>query len=133
VRVLLHRFILCAAPGTIIDHKNGNGLDCTRENLRFVTSSQNQHNSGRRVYTGKRSSRFKGVHWHAETKKWVAQIMAARKYHYLGLFADEEDAARAYDAAATELHGNFARLNFPASPNRQSLRERDESSTGVRT
>jgi hypothetical protein len=113
VRVLLHRFILGAAPGTMIDHKNGNGLDCTRENLRLATRSQNQHNAGRRMYAGARSSRFKGVHWHRVTGKWVAQIMAARKYHYLGLFIDEEQAARAYDAAARELHGEFAQLNFP--------------------
>jgi hypothetical protein len=108
-RVTLHRFVLSAGSGSLVDHRNGNGLDCTRGNLRTATRGQNQHNSGPR----RGASRFKGVTWHRKAGKWLAQIMSDRVYRYLGLHATEQDAARAYDTAAKELHGEFARLNFP--------------------
>lgn len=111
-RVLLHRFILEAPAGQKIDHKDGNGLNNLRDNIRFATHNQNAQNAGRRVYMGKRSSRFKGISWSKVMNKWHAQIMANRKYHNLGYFESEEDAARAYDSAAKELHGEFARTNF---------------------
>jgi hypothetical protein len=105
-RVLLHRFL--AGNDSLVDHRDGNGLNNTRDNLRPATRGQNQHNSG------PRSGRYKGVTWHKGARKWLAQIMCDRKYRYLGLHAAEEDAARAYDRAARELHGEFARLNFPS-------------------
>ena len=106
-RVLLHRFILGASAGSLVDHKNGDGLDCTRENLRPATRGQNQYNSG------PRKGRFKGVTWHKRAGKWLAQISVDRKYRYLGLFTDEREAADAYDAAAKVLHGQFSRPNLP--------------------
>lgn len=106
-RVLLHRYLLAPPAGVVVDHENGDGLDCTRGNMRLATRGQNQHNSGPRKW------RFKGVSWHKKAGKWRAQIMADRKYRYLGLHATAEDAARAYDAAAKKLHGGFAWLNFP--------------------
>lgn len=109
VRVLLHRFVLDATHGVQVDHENGDGLDCRRCNLRFATHAQNMHNSKPRGG----SSAFKGVSWSKAVGKWRAQIMAGRKYRYLGAFESEAVAARAYDAAARELHGEFARLNFP--------------------
>ena len=111
-RTLLHRFILDAKAGQRVDHRDNNGLNCQRSNMRFATPSQNQHNSGRRIYKGMRSSRFKGVHWAKHVGKWLAQIACDRKRFYLGLFIEEEDAARAYDQKAKELHGEFAKLNF---------------------
>lgn len=117
VRVLLHRFLLDAPTGVMVDHKNGNGLDCTRGNLRVANRNQKQHNSGPRNGT----SRFKGVY--RKTKnRWAAQIKARQTYRYLGLFATEEDAASAYDEAAKELHGEFARLNFPDDTPRAEMR-----------
>lgn len=111
-RVLLHRVVMKVGPGETVDHRDGNGLNNTRDNLRIVVGGGNQHNSGHRQ-TKNRSSRFKGVSWHKGACKWRAQIMCDRKYHNLGLHATEEDAARAYDRAARELHGEFARVNFP--------------------
>ena len=106
-RVLMHRFILGDEAGPLTDHEDGDGLNNTRGNLRLATRSQNQHNSGPRC------GRFKGVTWHKRAGKWLAQIMANRQHRYLGLYESEKVAALAYDAAAKELHGEFAYLNFP--------------------
>ncbi len=108
----MHRFILGLCDGQRCDHKDNNGLNNQRSNLRIATAGQNQHNSGCRKYKGMRSSRFKGVHWAKNARKWLAQITANRKHYHLGLFENEEDAARAYDRKALELHGDFAKTNF---------------------
>lgn len=110
-RVLMHRFLLAAGRSSLVDHVDGNGLNNVRTNLRLANHGSNQHNSGPR--TGK----FKGVSWHAKAKKWVAQIMANCVRRHLGLFVSEEEAAKAYDGAAKELHRDFARLNFPEAVN----------------
>ena len=106
-RVTLHRFILSAPIGSTVDHKDGDGLNCRRGNMRLATHGQNMQNSS------VRRGRFKGVSWHKKANKWVAQIMADCKHYYLGLFEREEHAAKAYDMAAKELHGEYAKLNFP--------------------
>lgn len=106
--VRLHRVVLGVddAPG-VVDHINGDGLDNRRANLRLATFSQNMANSRARP-----SRRFKGVYWSNSHNGWRAQIMAdGRRYSY-GTFDTEEAAARAYDAAAKELFGPFARLHF---------------------
>ena len=107
----LHRLVLCARAGDIVDHIDGDGLNCVRHNLRFVTTAQNCHN---RTGAISASSRFKGVSLHRRSGKWQSQIKSGDKQRYLGLFADEADAARAYDAAALDLFGGYAALNFPA-------------------
>lgn len=89
-----------------IDHDNGIPGDDRLDNLRLATRSQNNANVGKRRNN---TSGFKGVFRCGN--RWKAQIGAARTV-YLGLFATPEDAARAYDAAALEHHGEFARLNF---------------------
>lgn len=107
----LHHFILGINDGALVDHRNMDGLDCRRENLRRATPSQNVCNRRKRCYEGGVSSKFKGVDLHVG--RWRAQIAKDGVRRHLGLFDSEEDAARAYDAAARDLHGEFARLNFP--------------------
>ena len=58
-------------------------------------------------------SKYKGVYWHKKDKRWQAQIGENKKRTYIGSYTNEMDAARAYDKKAKELHGEFARLNFP--------------------
>ena len=91
-----------------VDHRNRNGLDNRRLNLRPATSSQN--NANVRVIG---VSRFHGVSWHKSSRKWQAQITCNYQHTHVGLFTSEEEAARAYDAVARKLHGEFANLNFP--------------------
>jgi hypothetical protein len=117
-QVFLHRFIVGAASGTFVDHRNGDGLDCRRRNLRIATRRQNAENVTRSA--NQKRGGFKGVGWHARARKWQAGICAGsvkangkRARLHLGLFATAEEAARAYDRAAVEHFGEFASLNFP--------------------
>lgn len=103
-----HQIIGRPGTGCEIDHQDGNGINNQRYNLRLVTHEQNTMN--RRSTKG--VSRFKGVSWHKDRNKWLSQIQTSRKRKYLGYFNSEEDAARAYDAAALEYFGEFAALNF---------------------
>lgn len=91
----------------VTDHKNGNGLDNQRHNLRDATHSGNQAN--RHVAQG--SSPFKGVSWHKGKNTWTARITVNRRLHHLGDFDSEVSAARAYDAAARMLFGSYAATN----------------------
>jgi hypothetical protein len=90
------------------DHKDGDGLNNQRKNLRPCTKSQNSANRRKRNNT---TSRFKGVYWNKKAGKWRAQINPNREMKHLGLFRSEEDAARAYDKAALEIFGDFSLTN----------------------
>lgn len=91
-----------------LDHIDGNGLNNQRSNLRWGTRTQNRANSAK-YRSG--TNRFKGVSLFKQTGKYRARIGEAGRH--LGFFVLEEDAARAYDRAAIEMYGEFARLNFP--------------------
>lgn len=106
----LHQFIL-GFPGHLIDHENRNKLDCRRSNLRRADDTQNQANKARQ--RTKRTSRYKGVFWQANTSRFEARICCRGVRKYLGASVCEEEAARLYDAAAREYFGEFAYLNFP--------------------
>jgi len=94
----------------LTDHRNHDGLDNQRANLRPATQAQN--NANQRAREGL-TSRYKGTYWHRGGRKWAAQIQIDGTNHHLGLFSGEDDAARAYDAAALAAWGEFAHLNFP--------------------
>lgn len=108
--ILMHREILDAPFGLEVDHINGNTLDNCNCNLRLATHRENSYN---RAAHRDGSSRFKGVSWSRDRRKWLAKIDQGAKQKYLGLYSDEVAAALAYDQAARQMFGQFARLNFP--------------------
>lgn len=107
----MHRLILGLVPGDgqRVDHRDLNGLNNVRSNLRLCTSSQNLANGPRRVDN---TSGYRGVGWDRQHRRWVAKIQVRGRTMNLGLFRSPEQAALAYDAAAREHFGEFARPNF---------------------
>jgi len=104
----MHRVILKTPKGFETDHINRNGIDNRKCNLRIVTRQQNGCN---RALQPNNTSGYRGVTWHKDRKKWMAQIKAKRKHYYLGLFNNKKDAARAYNSAAIRHFGKFAEIN----------------------
>lgn len=109
VTIKMHREILGATPGQRVDHKNQNPLDNRKENLRLANNSQNIANAKR--YAGARHP-YKGVA--VCGAKWRAEIRVNGKHQHLGVFETITQAARAYDRAAVQHFGEFARPNFPS-------------------
>ena len=111
--VLLHRVILGLAGGPlpIVDHRDGDGLNCQRANLRVATPTQNVANARRARSRG--ASGFKGVARLVGRIPWRAIIHVNGRQVWLGRYAKASDAARAYDAAARYYFGEFACVNFP--------------------
>jgi hypothetical protein len=103
----LHAF-LTGLP--YVDHRDGNGLNNTRANLRQATNAENQRNRG---LQSNNTSGYIGVSFDRARCAWYAHIKADTVMRNLGHHATPEEAARVRDAAARELHGEFARLNFP--------------------
>lgn len=108
--IKMHRVIMGAGAGQIVDHIDGNGLNNTRANLRFVTPSESMMNTRKRQNC---TSQFKGVYWSTERQCWRVEMHKNYKKITLGSFANELDAARAYDTAARKHFGEYAHLNFP--------------------
>lgn len=104
----VHRAIMNAQPGQIVDHINHNGLDNRPENLRFVTRGQNRQRSQCKPQG---ESGYFGVS--RQKRGWKAVIWHDNKHYYLGYFHSPEDAARAYDKAAMEKFGPYCKTNFP--------------------
>lgn len=109
--VFMHRAIMLPLPNQVVDHRDMNGLNNSRSNLRTCSHSDNAKNSKTRISS---KSGYKGVHWFSDTRKWRAQIRANGRLISLGLFSDVTEAASAYDSAAIVYFGEYARLNFPA-------------------
>jgi AP2 domain len=104
----MHRVIMGAVPGQLVDHRNHNGLDNQRSNLRLCGTSQNGANARR---SRRNSTGYRGVGWHKQAGKWRAYIEVDKKLRHLGLFDDPWEAAQAYNAAAREAWGEFAYQN----------------------
>lgn len=109
--VRMHRLIMKAPEGVLVDHQNLNTLDNRLANLRLATREQNMHN--RRKTRRDTTSRFIGVHLEKDKNVFRVNITNEGKKIYIGRFKNEIDAARAHDRAALKYHGQFARLNFP--------------------
>lgn len=106
--ITMHGYILNVKAGIFINHINQDTLDNTRGNLRIVT--QSQVGMGRRVKHNS-SSKYKGVSFSNCRDLWYATITKDGQHFFLGRFEKEIDAALAYNNAAIELFGEFARLN----------------------
>lgn len=101
----MHRLLVGAPDDRLVDHRDGNGLNNRRSNLRVCTDGQNCANVGVvRSRTG-----WKGVTWRKLSRCYIAQFAGAE----VGRFNDPIEAARAYDRAAYAKYGRFACVNFP--------------------
>lgn len=109
-KFLMHRVILGISDCRKVDHRDGDGLNNQRFNLRPATNSQNNGNQRRPINN---KSGFKGVYWNKRMLKWHAQITIFQRRTHIGVFDNKVEAAFAYDAAAREHFGEFARTNFP--------------------
>lgn len=113
--VYMHRAIAADIRGEV-DHVDGDGLNNQRANLRPASDSQQRQNARRR---SDNTSGFKGVTRRSGVRPWSARIKRDGICRHLGAFTTPEEAARAYDRAALELFGEFARLNFPEGIDKQ--------------
>lgn len=106
--LIMHRLIMKAEKGELIDHINGNKLDNRKENLRFADKSKNAMNM-HRVY-GKIP--YKGVYFDKSKNLYTVRIVIDGKHTHIGRYKTPEEAAKAYDEAALKYYGEFANLNF---------------------
>lgn len=104
----LHNFLMQPPAGVIIDHRDGNGLNNQRQNLKISTYSHNVHRMRKKIA---HTSKYKGVSWQKRCAKWIAQIHGKGQVVYLGLYEVEEEAAKAYDSAAERFFGEDALTN----------------------
>ena len=116
--IKMHRVLLSAPAGLVVDHRDGNGLNNRKSNLRLCTHQENIYNQRPRLGA---KSRFRGVCWHKRRRRYEARIQKEGKRYSLGSFADEIEAAVVYDIKAMELFGEFAYFNFPKLMQRYKL------------
>ena len=102
--IQMHGLLITCPQGFHTDHRDGDGLNNQKFNLRIVTNQQNQWNCERKKNC---KSQYKGVHWHSARGKW--QVDCGRRY--FGLFTNEKEAMLVYNEKAKELYGEYARLN----------------------
>lgn len=104
----MHREILGITDSRDTDHRDNNGLNNQRYNIRPATRVENRRNQPKRGG----NSRFKGVCWHKRDHRWRSQITVNGRVQHLGYFTDDVMAALAYDDAARQHFGEFALTNF---------------------
>jgi hypothetical protein len=102
--IRMHRVIMNCSDDKIVDHKDGNGLNNQRENLRICTNLQNQ---GNRKLNKNNTSGIRGVYLRKDDKKWEANIRINNKTKHLGIFTDKLEAKNVYTKAAKEHFGEF--------------------------
>lgn len=107
--VQLHRLILNAGPGELVQFLDGNGLNCRRSNIRIATMGEIARAA--KPSSSPMTSRFKGVHFDRSKDQWRAAIMHQGERIFLGLFDTEEEAAAERDRVASELGGEGVFLN----------------------
>lgn len=100
----LHRFVLNAPKGMQVDHKDHDGLNCRRDNLRLATIGQNRANT---QPSSRNTSGHTGVMLD-KRGKWAARIRPGGKQYRLGTFVNKSDADAAYKEAAKKYYGEFA-------------------------
>lgn len=110
VTILLHRLVMSADPSVRIDHRDRDGLNCQKSNLRVATQSQNMANASKH-WDG--SSDYIGVCWDKSKNRWLAHLGVRGRFLNLGRFRTAIEAAKVRDAAALVYFGEFANLNFP--------------------
>jgi hypothetical protein len=107
--IIMHRVIMNVGNGILIDHKDGDGLNNQKHNLRICSVAENARNCKKRSHN---TSGYKGVYSDKTYNKHHAYIRVNGKKIYLGQFNSKIDAAKAYDSAAIEFFGEFAKTNF---------------------
>jgi len=129
-QIRLHRLIAHAEPGQMVDHKDGDGLNNTRENIRVVTHTQNNWN--RRKF-GETASRYLGVvpnYGGSKDRPWLVRFFHEGKAIRCGTYATEIEAAEAYNKLIVTYRGEYARLNEITEDKWQEDESQDrESST----
>jgi hypothetical protein len=106
----MHRFImgLTKDDRTLVDHRDGNGFNNRKSNLRLATTIQNAMN---KKTPASNTSGYKGVWWDRDKERWKSEIKVDGKKICLGSFSDKRSAAKAYNSAARKYFGEFAKLN----------------------
>jgi len=107
-RLVAHEFIPNESDKPFVDHIDTNKLNNCVTNLRWATNRENQGNS---IKQSDRSSIYKGVYYDRSRRKWMARITIHGTMVNLGRYQTEVEAARAYNAKALEVFGEFAKLN----------------------